>query len=214
MAKRERPRSRLQRQQRRAARAARGAGGAALAVPDLDDDLFDLEGDGPCDDPTCPACQPGATQTPQVVTPATSMPAGGLNARRAMERVHARIGRVMRRHDFGTLEEANAFLETHLGPGGLDADAPPESDLERAQEVVYDAWERPGRRNRRRRVTLAGEALALSPDCADAYVLLAEETARSPAAARPLYEQGVAAGERALGEAYFREQVGEFWGLL
>ena len=214
MAKRERPRSRLQRQRRRAARKERGAGGA-LTAPELDDLLGveddGLEDDGPCDDPTCPDCHPDAGQAPQAVTPGTAVPAGALNPQRAMERVHARIGRVMRRHDFGSLEEANAFLASRLGPGGLDEDAPPESDLERAQELLYDAWQQPGRRQR---VSLARKALARSPDCADAYVLLAEETAGSPAAARPLYEQGVAAGERALGEAYFRERVGEFWHLL
>ncbi|HEV2642619.1 MAG TPA: hypothetical protein VGT98_07930, partial [Candidatus Elarobacter sp.] len=54
----------------------------------------------------------------------------------------------------------------------------------------------------------------ISSDCADAYVLLAEETARTAGAARKLYEQGVAAGERALGPNYFRNEVGSFWGLL
>jgi tetratricopeptide (TPR) repeat protein len=218
MAKRERPRARLQRQQRRAARKTRGAGGA-LTAPELDD-LFgveddDLEDDGPCDDlcddPTCPYCHPDAGPAPRVVTPGTAVPAGALNARRAMERVHARLGRVLRRHDVGSPEEADAVLGSRLGPGGPDADAPPESDLERAQELLYDAWEQPGRR---KRVSLARKALALSPDCADAYVLLAEETAGSPEAARPLYERGVAAGERALGEASFRERVGAFWHLL
>jgi tetratricopeptide (TPR) repeat protein len=128
-----------------------------------------------------------------------------------MERVHARIGRLMRQHDFATLEEANAFLEAHLGPAGPDLDAPPETDLERAQDVMFDAWEQPGRR---KRISLARKALELSADCADAYVLLAEETAKSPEEARVLYEQGVAAGERALGEAFFREQAGDFWGIL
>ena len=40
---------------------------------------------------------------------------------------------------------------------------------------MYDAWEDSGPR----RVNLARKALRISPDCADAYVLLAEETTRS-----------------------------------
>ena len=50
---------------------------------------------------------------------------------------------------------------------------------------------------RRRRVDLARKGLSISHDCADAYVLPAEETARSLVEARILYEEGVKAGERA-----------------
>jgi hypothetical protein len=39
----------------------------------------------------------------------------------------------------------------------------------RAEDLVYEAWEAPGPR----RAELARQALALWPDCADAYVLLA-----------------------------------------
>ena len=63
------------------------------------------------------------------------------------------------------------------------------------------------------RVKLARQALDLSPDCADAYVLLAEH-AKSRKEALDLFEKGVAAGERALGPEAFREDVGHFWGLL
>jgi tetratricopeptide (TPR) repeat protein len=64
-----------------------------------------------------------------------------------------------------------------------------------------------------RRVTLARQALALWPDCADAYVLLAENS-RSRKEALALYQQGVAAGERALGPDAFRLDAGRFWGVL
>ena len=64
-----------------------------------------------------------------------------------------------------------------------------------------------------RRIQLAKEALAICPDCADAYVLLAEH-ARSRKEALRLYEQGVAAGERALGPEAFERDVGHFWGIL
>ncbi|HEX6789141.1 MAG TPA: hypothetical protein VF091_07865, partial [Gaiellaceae bacterium] len=79
-----------------------------------------------------------------------------------------------------------------------------------AQDTMYEAFEAQGAR----RVELAHEALAISADCADAYLLLAEETAASPDEARELLEQGVAAGERALGPAPFAEDVGHFWGLI
>ncbi|HMD62827.1 MAG TPA: tetratricopeptide repeat protein [Stellaceae bacterium] len=83
--------------------------------------------------------------------------------------------------------------------------------LHEAQDLMYSAWET---NDRRRRIVLANEALRLSPLCADAFVLLAEETAETPAEAIELYRQGVEAGQRALGPAPFKEAVGHFWGLL
>lgn len=81
--------------------------------------------------------------------------------------------------------------------------------LEQAQEVVYQALEATGAQ----RLKLARRALEISPDCADAYVLLGGETS-DPQAARRYYEQGVEAGERALGAELFEQAVGEFWGIL
>jgi len=59
-------------------------------------------------------------------------------------------------------------------------------------------------------VVLAKQALALWPDCAEAYVILAEH---APTAERalPLYEQAVAAGARALGKD-LEALAGELWG--
>jgi tetratricopeptide (TPR) repeat protein len=56
--------------------------------------------------------------------------------------------------------------------------------------------------------------LNLSAECADAYVLLAQEEADTVKRALELYKQGMEAGARALGAKYFRENAGYFWGLL
>jgi tetratricopeptide (TPR) repeat protein len=82
--------------------------------------------------------------------------------------------------------------------------------LFQVQDLMYEAFDAQGAR----RVALAREALAISPDCADAYLLLAEETASSAEEASELLAQGVAAGERTLGPAPFEEDVGHFWDLL
>ena len=76
----------------------------------------------------------------------------------------------------------------------------------RAEDLVYEAWEAAGPR----RAALAREALALWPDCADGYVLLAQ-AASSLEEARELLERGVAAGERAVGRRVFVEDAGDFW---
>jgi tetratricopeptide (TPR) repeat protein len=60
---------------------------------------------------------------------------------------------------------------------------------------------------------LVRKALELSRDCADAYVILAEQR-EDVAQALDLYAQGVAAGERALGPRMFVESVGRFWELI
>ncbi len=83
--------------------------------------------------------------------------------------------------------------------------------MDEAQEIMYDAWEAP---TRQRAVALAKKALTISADCADAYVLLAQETAKTVEEAIDLYQKGVEAGERALGKKTFKEDVGYFWGLL
>ncbi len=83
--------------------------------------------------------------------------------------------------------------------------------LNRAQDVMYDAWEQT---KPSLATSLAHGALALSPICADAFVLLAQKAAKSAREAKDLYELGVQAGERALGPAGFKEFAPHFWGFL
>lgn len=106
--------------------------------------------------------------------------------------------------------EGAALLEALLGALGRDADSA-DDPIEAAQAVMYDAWDAP---TKKRRVALAWKALAISPHCADAFVLLAQEEAKSLEQARDLYEQGVKAGEKALGPEGFKEYRGRFWGFL
>jgi hypothetical protein len=76
------------------------------------------------------------------------------------------------------------------------------SDLRRAQEIMYDAWDEA---NPAKRIALAHEALSISPQCADAYVLLAQDEADTVKRALELYKQGMEAAARALGADYFRK---------
>jgi tetratricopeptide (TPR) repeat protein len=81
----------------------------------------------------------------------------------------------------------------------------------KAQQVMYDAWDQT---SASARVALARKALAISPLCADAYVLLAEQEAQSAEEALKYYRKGVEAGEQALGPQGFKEYAGHFWGFL
>jgi tetratricopeptide (TPR) repeat protein len=93
--------------------------------------------------------------------------------------------------------------------GGLGGSGD-ETPLGMAQSVMYEAFES---RDAKKRVGLARKALEISPDCCDAYVLLAEQT-QSRKEALALLEEGVAAGERALGPEVFQDGAGHFWGLI
>jgi len=83
--------------------------------------------------------------------------------------------------------------------------------LNEAQQLMYEAFDES---NPAKRIILAHEALEITEDCADAYVLLAEEEADTVARELDYYQQGVAAGERALGKDFFKENEGHFWGML
>jgi hypothetical protein len=93
---------------------------------------------------------------------------------------------------------------------GLRGQPPLDTPLAKAQALMERAFEE---RDERRQVQLAKEALAICPDYADAYVLLAEHATSRKEMLR-LYEQGVAAGDRSIGPKPFQEEVGHFWGLL
>jgi tetratricopeptide (TPR) repeat protein len=80
-----------------------------------------------------------------------------------------------------------------------------------AQDLIYQAWDA---RTAGESIRLARKALKISPDCADAYVILGDLTTKTAAEGKRLYEQGVAAAERELGPTTFIDDVGHFWGLL
>jgi tetratricopeptide (TPR) repeat protein len=134
---------------------------------------------------------------------------GRIPDRRIAERALVEIQRFMAESDFRDLDEANAAIQSRFSGSIDELPSTATTPLEKAQDLAYRASEARGRR----KIQLARKALELSSDCADAYVVLAEE-ASDPETARTMYEQGVAAGERALGPTTFEEQVGHFWGLV
>jgi len=129
--------------------------------------------------------------------------------RRTMDKIMADVGRAIQEQGLESIDEMNAFLEQMMASGGPPP-FEPTTPLEEAQELMYEAFEARGRR----RAQLARQALEICPDCADAYVLLAEETARTSREALALYQKGVEAGERVLGSGFFEENAGHFWGIV
>lgn len=128
---------------------------------------------------------------------------------RALERTSFEISLLLRDKEFSSTEEVRHYIENLLASGHTFS-FEKRTPLEKAQSLMYDAFEAEGEE----RIKLARQALAICPDCADAYVLLAEETAQSLQEAAALYEQGVRAGERALGQEIFKEEAGHFWSII
>jgi tetratricopeptide (TPR) repeat protein len=126
----------------------------------------------------------------------------------------ADLSRVLQGQNFESEAQLKAYLDG-IVKGGNIPEAPPKSAVQFAQDIIYEAWET---ESRKERIKLAKEALSISSDCADAYNLLAEEEAGSVKEALKLYEKGVEAGRRALGEKLFKEiledgEEGHFWGM-
>lgn len=133
---------------------------------------------------------------------------GDINARRSMESVQTDLHRILEAHDFETIEEMQKFIDQNI-VGKEVPHMPANSPLEQAQDLVYEAFESRGRRQ----LQLVRKALEICPDCADAYVVLAERCSH-PKKAHDLYAQGVKAGQRALGKRFFQQEAGNFWSIL
>lgn len=129
---------------------------------------------------------------------------------RLMERNLRAMSQFVKGRGLKSVDEMNkAFAE--FNARGKSPEWVPETPLDRAQELVYQALET---NDRKERIRLAKRALQVSQDCADAYVILAEEAAESLEQARDWYQRGVEVGERALGENVFNNDVGHFWGAV
>lgn len=130
---------------------------------------------------------------------------------RAMERSVARLQRYIEEHDIDPYDEmAIARLEAAIADGELDPAPPsrPSTPLDRAQDLIYQAF---ASADPHERVRLAQRARGISRDCADAWVLLAEESAASPEEAKRLYVEAVHAGERVIGKERLTEPSDDFW---
>ncbi len=128
---------------------------------------------------------------------------------RAMEKLLSEMNRALEDKDFNSDKEAEQFMEEFLVSKERKISAP-EKPLNQAQELIYQTWES----DREEKVRLAYRALEISKDCADAYIILAEEVARNRKEMLRYYQQAVEAGKRALGPEIFKEDSGHFWGLI
>jgi tetratricopeptide (TPR) repeat protein len=128
--------------------------------------------------------------------------------RRTLEKATWEMHKLSEKQQFSSIKDADRYFEKVISGGGPDFN--PLTALDRAQSLVYEAF---SFRKRKDRIAAAEEALEISPDCADAYVLLAEE-ARSVEEMKHLYEKGLEAGARAIGPDLFESWRGNFWLMI
>lgn len=138
-----------------------------------------------------------------VLEPATREERAGL------DKVMASLTQILGGRDFMSDAELDALLDDKMASGEIPPSAALDP-LDEAQSLVYEAWNSEGSR----RASLARRALELSDDCADAYLILAQEEAKGRDAALELYQKAYEAGRRALDPALFAEEAGNFWSIM
>lgn len=128
---------------------------------------------------------------------------------RALERFTLKMRKIAQEKDFQTPKQAELWLQEQFLAGDLEQFVTePKTDLGIAQNLIWKAFEEP---SKKKRISMAEEALKISADCADAYVLLAEDRAKDQTEAEEFYRNGIAAGRRALGDTAIKNLEKDFW---
>ncbi|MFQ6101435.1 MAG: tetratricopeptide repeat protein [Anaerolineae bacterium] len=108
-------------------------------------------------------------------------------------------------------EELEALISRYMVPGQKPNFPPPTQPWHQAQDVAYQGWELK-RLSERKRAKSVRQALEVSPDAVDGYLLLAHD-APSWEEATDLCTQAMAAAERLLGPDFLTEYKDDFWGM-
>ncbi len=106
-------------------------------------------------------------------------------------------------------EELEILISRYMVLGRKPSFPPPTLPWHQAQELAYQGWEQ---RVEQKRAQSARQALEVSPDAVDGYLLLAHD-APSWEEATDLCTRAVAAAERLLGPDFLIEYKDGFWGM-
>lgn len=86
-----------------------------------------------------------------------------------------------------------------------------EEQLDAAQNLMFEAMECT---KKSKRLELAYEALDMSPFCADAYLMLADDVAEDEEQRLDMLMSAVSAGEGAMEVLGYEKDVGHYWGII
>jgi tetratricopeptide (TPR) repeat protein len=119
------------------------------------------------------------------------------------------LHRLMEAANLKTKEDYERFAREMTGKTIPEFDKEALSKEEQAQDLVYQASDVDDVLEADR---LIFQAFLLDPDCVEAYEYLAG-VAGSPMLSLMLFRNGFTAARKKLGEKYFKENKGHFWGL-
>jgi tetratricopeptide (TPR) repeat protein len=120
------------------------------------------------------------------------------------------LQRLLKTQKFKNPEEAQAFLKEYLeGKKIPEFDKEALTPEEQAQDLVYQAIEEESLIEADQLVFMA---LLHDPNCAEAYEYLADMSG-SPLQSLMFFKNGMEAARRKLGETFFAENKGHFWGM-
>jgi tetratricopeptide (TPR) repeat protein len=134
-------------------------------------------------------------------------------SRMSMERTMREFHQMLESQNFASEDDMHAFMDEFNARGGspLPTAGGVRSASEKAQELAYDAMEADDIKTA---VILAMQAVELDRRCVDALVILAHGGSESQDELIENLEKTVWIGEQALGEDFFDENRGHFWGLM
>jgi len=146
-------------------------------------------------------------------------PPGGSEAsppmpsRVSMERTMRELHQALESQEFTSEDDLYAFMAEFNKRGGspLPSAGCVPTPSEKAQELAYEAMESDDVDTA---VQLAMRAVELDHRCVDALVILAHAGADSPEELIENLQKTLWLGEQALGEEFFEEERGHFWGIL
>ena len=139
---------------------------------------------------------------------------GGPDHPFAAERALWQVQALLEGQQFESIDQVNERLAEITSGGRLPqlAGAWKQDDPKwRAQELAYDALETD---DLEEALWLASEAIKLDPDCTDAQRLMVAVASSDPENKTALMREVVENAERSLGEDFFLEHMGRFWGTV
>ena len=151
---------------------------------------------------------PRPAKQPSGATPAPPIPPMSFAS---MERTMRELHQALESQHFESGDDLHAFVEQFNRRGGQPGAPGRMSPADEAQDIAYQAMEASDAQTA---VKLAMQAVDLDPNCVDALIILAQAGSRSPDDLIENMRMAVDVGERALGDDYFEEHRGHFWGLL
>ncbi|MGA9292583.1 MAG: hypothetical protein WBV81_08315, partial [Ignavibacteriaceae bacterium] len=83
-----------------------------------------------------------------------------------MEKLQKLIAQDLQEKSFSSLEEINKYIQEKYADKELNFDEPKSLSKDKAQDLIYDAWELD---DPKKMISLAEKALKLDENCADAY---------------------------------------------